>query len=445
MLTVIVKREILEHLISPKFLIGIAITTALMATSTVMNLANYRQRQQDYLDAQREMQGDRVTTSIFRSPQTLSVFVQGLDRKLGTQMKVDSTTIPARLSGYMGEYVSGNPRLSSGFETVDLAFVVRVVLSLMVIFLAYNAVSEEKSHGTLRLVLSNSIPRDQLLMGKFLGGLFVILGSMIVSALLSILLVVMSRSMPLGRADWARIAGMLGISALYLICFYTCGLFVSVLVNRPAIALMVLLQVWIFFVVIYPNLSIVIAENFRRLPTQEEVSRMKQAAFQPYDAEYRKVLQEIRQGYSSPKGPDKDVSSHLMELFSLRAESDYKVDQDFSRRLGEQVRLAHGIAIMSPAALYDIAMTRLARTDLTDYERFMTGVLPLWRADVERTKLLYKDVRAYRKATVPPFSYVPETLAESFGAAALQGSILLFLGIVFFVLAYTIFLRKDVR
>jgi ABC-type transport system involved in multi-copper enzyme maturation permease subunit len=238
---------------------------------------------------------------------------------------------------------------------------------------------------------------------------------------------------------------MLGISALYLICFYTCSLFVSVLVNRPSIALMVLLQIWIFFVVIYPNLSIVIAESVYRLPTQEEVSRMKQAAFQPYNAEYRKVMQDIRQGYSSPKGPDKDVSSRMMELLSLRAESEYKVDQDFNRRLSEQVRLAHSIAVLSPAVLYDIAMTRLARTDLIDYERFMTGVLPLSHADVERTKLLYKDVRAYRKATVPPFSYVPETLAGSFGAAALQGSILLFFGILFFVLAYTSFLRKDVR
>jgi len=445
MLRAILKREILEHLISPKFLIGIVIATALMATSTIMNLANYRQRQQDYLDAQREMRGDRVTTSIFRSPQTLSVFVQGLDRKLGSQMKVDSMRIPARLSGFMGEYVSGNPRLSSGFETVDLAFVVRVVLSLMVIFLAYSSVSEEKLHGTLRLVLSNSVPRDQLLMGKFLGGLLVILGSMLASAFLSILLVALSRAMPLGMADWARIAGMLGISALYLICFYTCSLFVSVLVNRPSIALMVLLQIWIFFVVIYPNLSIVIAESVYRLPTQEEVSRMKQAAFQPYNAEYRKVMQDIRQGYSSPKGPDKDVSSRMMELLSLRAESEYKVDQDFNRRLSEQVRLAHSIAVLSPAVLYDIAMTRLARTDLIDYERFMTGVLPLWHADVERTKLLYKDVRAYRRATVPPFSYVPETLAGSFGAAALQGSILLFFGILFFVLAYTSFLRKDVR
>jgi hypothetical protein len=55
------------------------------------------------------------------------------------------------------------------------------------------------------------------------------------------------------------------------------------------------------------------------------------------------------------------------------------------------------------------------------------------------------DVRAYRKATLPPFSYFPETLAGSFGAAALQGSILLFFGILFFVLSYTSFLRKDVR
>ncbi len=45
----------------------------------------------------------------------------------------------------MGEGASQHIRFISGFAAVDFAFIVRVVLSLLVVFIAYNAVSEEKS------------------------------------------------------------------------------------------------------------------------------------------------------------------------------------------------------------------------------------------------------------------------------------------------------------
>ncbi len=445
MLKAILKREILEYLTSPKFLIGISIAAVLMVTSTAINLANFRQRQQDYIDAQRDLKGPRFTVSILRSPRPLSVLVQGLDRKLGTKMEVDTYRFPARLSGYMGGYTSDHLRFLSGFEAVDFDFVVRVILSLMVIFLAYNAVSEEKSQGTLGLVLSNSVPRDQLLLGKFLGGLFVVIGSLLLSALLSLLVLVLSRSIAFSREDWMRMLAILIFAFLYLICFYSLSLFVSVLVNRPAFALMILLQIWIFLVVIYPNLGVVIASNIYRLPSPDEVAQRKEAAFQPHEAESRKISEELRQAYSSGKRPDSQVSLRSAELGALRVEGDYRVDQDFNRRLSEQVALARSITLLSPAVLFDAATTRLARTDLNDYERFMRGVPDVWRGQVERSKLLYRDVAAFRKAKLPTFNYAPESRAESFGATVPQALELFFLGVIFFMLAYVGFLKKDVR
>ena len=55
MLKAILKREILECLISPKFLIGISLAAVLMVTSTVGILANYRPRQQGYVDGERDL------------------------------------------------------------------------------------------------------------------------------------------------------------------------------------------------------------------------------------------------------------------------------------------------------------------------------------------------------------------------------------------------------
>ena len=179
MLGIIVKREMQEYLRSSKFLIGFLITVILITISTIININDYKQRNQDYLDAKREMSEKSFRVTIYRQPQILSTLIQGKDRKLGNRIEVNYMNIPARTSGYMGEHTSQHHRYLAGFSAVDFAFVVRVILSLMVIFLAYNVISEEKTNGTLKLMLANRLPRDQLLLGKFLGGLFVIFGSLI--------------------------------------------------------------------------------------------------------------------------------------------------------------------------------------------------------------------------------------------------------------------------
>ncbi len=242
-----------------------------------------------------------------------------------------------------------------------------------------------------------------------------------------------------------RIMGILLFSVLYLVCFYALSFFVSVVVNRPSLALMILLQVWIFLVVIYPNLGIVIASSLFRLPSQEEVAQRKKAVFQPNEAEYRKTVQDLDEAYSSGKRPHKELSLRHAELSALRAESEYRVEQDFNRRLTEQVALARRIAVLSPAVLFDMGTTRLARTDLDDYERFMRGVFSLWQSHVENGKLLYKDIAAFRKSKLPPFNFAPESWSGSSSAALPQAIALFFIGVVFFMLAYVWFLRKDVR
>ncbi len=147
------------------------------------------------------------------------------------------------------EGASQHQRYVWGFASVDFAFVVRVVLSLMVIFLAYNSISEERTQGTLKLALANALPRGQLLFGKFLGGLFVILGSLTIAVLIAVLVMVLHPAISLDRELFVRILGMWGVSALYLGTFFTLSLMVSTIINRPSVALLVLLQIWIVVIV----------------------------------------------------------------------------------------------------------------------------------------------------------------------------------------------------
>ena len=54
------------------------------------------------------------------------------------------------------------------FLTVDVVFIFKIVLSALAILFAYNTISGEREDGTLKLVLSNAIPRDTIVLGKYL-------------------------------------------------------------------------------------------------------------------------------------------------------------------------------------------------------------------------------------------------------------------------------------
>jgi ABC-type transport system involved in multi-copper enzyme maturation permease subunit len=445
MLKTIIRREILEYLKSAKFLIGLGITLALAAGSTVINVQDYKGRLQDYQSALQEMKSDRFYIHLYRPPQVLSTLIQGKDRTLGNSITVTYLGIPATTSGYMGEGLSQHQRLVSGFAAVDFAFIVRVVLSLMVVFIAYNAVSEEKSSGTLKLVLSNRVPRDQLLLGKFLGGWFVIMGSLVVAGLVSLILVLAHSFIAFTSGEWARLLVFMGLSALYLTVFYALSLCVSVLVERPSISLMILLQAWVFLIVLYPNLGVIAAENLTKLPSQEQLARQKEAAFQPYVAEQKKVQDDFGQAVRSGGNVSKELGLHNVEIQARRAELDHQVDEEYGRKLTAQTNLARAISVLSPAVLFDQAAERYARTGMAEYERFMREVYRSWQQDVERTKLRYTDLDAYKKAPPIDFRVPVETTAEALAATWAAWLLLAFFALAFFALAYTAFLKKDVR
>jgi ABC-type transport system involved in multi-copper enzyme maturation permease subunit len=445
MLKTIIKREILEYLKSSKFIIGLGIAVVLMSLSTFINIQDFNKRHQDYVNAREELGKDTFYVKVFRPPQILSVLVQGKDRKLGNSLTMTYLNLPARASGYMGEYKSKHHLFMAGFSAVDFSFLVRVVLSLMVIFLAYNTISEEKTLGTLKQVLANRLPRDQVLLGKFIGGMLVVIGSLVISAVVSMLIMLVHPFVFLNLSDWLRILVLIGLSILYLMCFYTLSLFVSVVVNRPPVALLVLLQIWIFLIIILPNMGVLIARNTYILPSEKEIAQQKAAAFQPYEKEFKEVREAFGAAVSSAQPTPPELGARNVELWGIKAGLNHQVDKDFSRRLTNQMNLAQNLSIFSPAAVYTSAVNRLARTGLDEHERFMEGVFRHWQSLIERMKLRYKDLKAYRSATLPEFNFPSESLSQSFLATLPQWIILSLFSLIFFVLAYVKFLKKDVR
>lgn len=443
MLKAIIQREILEYLMSSKFLIGLGLTLVMVGVGTFISIGDYQQRQQDYLDAIQNLDSGGFNIEVFRKPQILSTLVQGRDRELGSRVEFNYLRLPIQTSGYMGEFASQHHRYVSGFASVDFAFVVRIVMSLMVIFLAYNSISEERVLGTLRLTLANPLPRGQLLLGKFLGGLFVVLGSLTIATLVAVLVLVLHPSISIDGDLSLRILAMWGISALYLGAFFTLSLMVSTIFNRSSVALLILLQIWVVIIVIYPNVSVILSQHLNKLPGSEELNDLRRAIFQPYEKEYNQSRDAFHKMVESGDN-DMELSKRNFELSAQRTELHHRVDNEYSQKLTKQMHLAENIAILSPSVLFDGVMQRLAGTDIREFDDFMEGVDRHWRKYIEQWPMRYTDYQAYRESKLPEFTYTTQSADEGIMQTMHQWIILFLLSVVFFVTAHTVFVRKDI-
>lgn len=442
MIRTVIKREMLEYLKSSKFLIGLLLTVVLIAVSTVINSDDYAKRRQEYLDASKNAERS-FRVDIFREPRPLSVLVQGKDRILGNRLVFSYMNLPTRTTGYMG-FSSKHQSFFSGFDALDFSFVVRVMLSLLVIFLAYNAISEEKVRGTLKLMLANSVPRDQLILGKFIGGLSIVFASLLFATLLALLIMLLHPAVEVTGAYLVRILAMVGISAFYILCWYTITLFVSVSTNRPSISLMILLQIWIFLLVIYPNISVVIAKQVVSLPSAQERAERKAALLEPYQAEAESNSDAFNKMVRSGERNMEITLKHI-ELSAKETELSHQVDKEFTKRLDFQKRVALAIAMLSPAVQYDIVMQRIAQTGVDEFDSFLAGVVRAWQKYIELYPLLYTDRERYRNESKWEFTYISESLSRGIFATLPHWTILFFYGLSFFILSYVTFLRKDVR
>jgi hypothetical protein len=390
------------------------------------------------------MKSDYSRTRVYRSPQVLSALVQGKDRGLGNMVGISLWDVPAKAQGYM-DFASLNDRSVSGFSAIDFSFVVGTLLTLMVVFLAYDSVAGEKDRGTLRLVHANAVPRHALLLGKFLGGVTVVLLTLLLAFVGSLIVLVAHPAVSLCSSDWCRLLWLLGASALYLTCMFSLGLCVSVMVNHPSTALTVLLQVWVVANVIYPNLAAAAAERLYALPTERDIAAQKSAAIASFEGEWKKTVDEFVAIVNSARDVPKDLNVRMYELTSRRTEAQRVVDAGYAKQLAHQAHLARVLALFSPVSLYDQIATRAARTDMEEYERFMQGVAQCWRLVADRGRRCAADPREYRNTKSPELSYTSESATRGFTATLPQAALLALMTAMLFMVAYMRFLRKDVR
>ena len=132
---------------------------------------------------------------------------------------------------------------------------VSMIGAVVAIFLGFEAFSGERNNGTLKLIATRPIFRDQIVMGKLLGGLMVLgllLGIILVFNL--VLFVLISGLNP-NLNEIVRLLTFFLLALIYLMFFYTTTLFVSIKTNDSEFGFLLMMVVWITLTFVVPQLA----------------------------------------------------------------------------------------------------------------------------------------------------------------------------------------------
>ncbi len=266
MFLTLIRRELLDNLMTFRFAAAVVIMLLLVVANTVVLIKDYEGRLADYNTAVKNHRQELLlenktysdgmlsfwgTIILDRPPNPLSIFNTGLDKRLGNEIRVSHIFTPTIWDA--NKHAADNPYFNI-LTSIDIVLIFQGILSLLALTFAYDAIAGEYEHGTLRLVLSHPVRRGYILFAKYIGAMVCLFVPLLMSLLLALILLTTSTMITLDTDDFLRIGGIVLTSLIYLSLFYLIGMLISAITRRTSTALILSMFVWGFLVLVYPNM-----------------------------------------------------------------------------------------------------------------------------------------------------------------------------------------------
>ncbi len=482
MLSAIIIREIFESIYSYRFLFFMIIGVTLIPIGMHVNRVSYSNRLNDYNDQARmekkailsaqswELMSGSLPIKGFLEPAPLAVFAQGLE-----------SSLPQFYTFKPGGYESGrnspDERSSaSEFGILDFAFIVQLVFSLIALIFGADVISGEKEMGTLRSVLSNSVPRETILFGKLIGG-FVAIWFPFALALMLGLLVLGASPFPLYNEEiLTRILLIFMASSIFLLIYFSLGIMISSSTSRARTSLIAVIVVWTFLQLIIPKVAGMTAALIHPIKTETVLSMEKSVALRILEDERAR---EMGIQFQRIFGKDTDIvhcpsapSREKTEWASYREETCRDIEKKrllgfilsmrhTKRKRRIQQRIATAFSFISPSASFGFLITDLCGTGTTDRKKSADAVI-VYQQTLDRrlfgllahTPITLPNGKSMDILTItkfmdagslPTFYVQRASLGEIFSNNVVSVFSLAFWSIFPFAIAYKLFLKYDVR
>jgi ABC-type transport system involved in multi-copper enzyme maturation permease subunit len=394
MLRTIIKKELLENIFSYRFPLFFLICAILIVSSLYVHYLDYSKRVSDYNEQIRlsrnelassrvvDLHFGRIPLKGFLPPSPLSIFATGFETSLPKFYEFQPEGFKP------GETSIGDESVLSVFGKFDFIFIVQMVISLIVLLFASDLIAGEKELGTLRGILSNSVPRHTLLMGKLWGGFAAVWLPFVITFLLGITLLGIA-SFPLSQAGLlVRMIVIFVSTTLFILVYFTLGLMISASSSRARTALVAILLVWIFFQLVIPKLSDMVASVVYPIRTETVVSMQKSVVVKTLDDEKAKLLGKqyeliFGKGFPFSLNPEPAPKRDEWNAFKTQLEQQYRerksqqvrnLDEGYRREKHIQQRIAGNLSLISPSAAFTRFLTDVCGTGEIDKEKYLEAV-----------------------------------------------------------------------
>lgn len=469
MLRDIIVKEIQDTIMSPRFVFTFLLCTILILLSVYTGINNYQAEMKEYSAAvalnRKNLESQQtygqiagLGVKVNRQPQVLSTVVSGVQEAVGRVATVNIAFDPS-----LSDSKYSSSPIFAVFGALDLSFIVKIVLSLFAILFTYDAIVGEKERGTLKLALSNRIPRDRLILGKAIGGFISLLIPLVIPMVLGLLILMIYPNVSISGSDWTRLALIFFMFLLYLSVFFTLGLFVSSRTSRSSTSFLLLLFIWVTFVTIIPKAAVMVAAQIKPIPSVHEITAQKDAYLQEIQKEAFEGRTLYFKEHPRPENPEEinrwneDVrkwAEDFQQLLTSKIdERNAAIERDYQTKMRGQEKLAVNLSRISPASALMFSSMSMARTSINEYERFLSAIrsykpiFTKWANEKTMQAINFSGGEEAKPKLddMPQFEFVPEKLGDSFSRMLPDLVLMIFLIILFFVGAYVSFLRYDVR
>jgi len=468
----IICKEILENILSLRFLLSLLLIVCLFATAGFVFVGKYREQSEDYwkktnknLSALSEQSSHLYKLAfyeqeIFRRPRALAVCAEGFEKTLPNCFRVNIFTAD------LPEVKGRSNFILPHFSNIDWVFIISLILSFVALVFVYDSICGEKEAGTLRQMLAASIPRHKILLGKYVGVILTVGMPLVIGLLVNLIVLTASKTVALNAGEWPKILVIVLLSFLYLSVFVLLGIFISSRSARSANSMAVLLLLWVVLVILIPSLGRIICDVSRESPTQLELERRLAEVTSQVWTDKEKFGERAGNMSHNLNDPMNNPPARA-RLKNAVTDARNKVLQDHHNRMLTQVFAGRKFTCISPVVIYQRASETIAGTGINhcvslykqvkQYQADLKGFVRSTDAeDPESLHLInpeYGTANSWKTIshkpvdfdTVPKFQERDLALGESLQLAVWDIGLLVLFNLVFFTAAFVSFLRYDVR
>jgi ABC-type transport system involved in multi-copper enzyme maturation permease subunit len=462
----IFRKELAYHITTPRVLIFFIISTSLFIINGLTFVGNYKYDLETYSEVQARNWTGRHTagTAVIAEPGRLEFCVEGGAhiRPRTLFINLDDTIQSARRSQYE------NFKLPD-VRRIDWSFIIQTVYALFCVVLTFDAISGERARGTLRLMMANSVSRAQILLGKYLAVLAIVLVVLLIGWLLSLAVMnLLSVTVPAKR-DIAPLMLFMVLSVLYISLFISISLLASSLARTSSTALLSLLFIVIVLVFVVPNMAGIVAGKLVDAPGDYE-TRARSDAF---GKEYLEAARELRERVTKGTLTDRDeIAKEDRRLYMWMIEERNKMNREYERGLMRKQAMAETLILISPSGAFQASGESLVNTGgifhkrlrkaaeiykaiYLNYVRSKVGeIIPSWMPPStyrlpDGTVFNIPEVQPKRydgdMSDFPAFASPGPPIHERLGSSLFSIALLLLWNVVFFMGAHIVFIRRDIR